>query len=294
MLKHLLQISDLTRSQIEHLIKEADTPILPLTFPAIQNNVAALLFYENSTRTRVSFELSANAVGLKTVNLDVQTSSVKKDETLEDTIQTLGAMGIQYFVIRHPQSNIVEKMADLLGEELHFINAGDGTHAHPTQGLLDMLTIYQKYQRFDDLSVGILGDSLHSRVAKSDITALQLLGCRDIRLIGPNEWLLPKIPNVTHYDNETGLQGLDVIITLRVQKERMAWNEDELKQYIQQYQLNDYRLKLAKPNAIIMHPGPINRGIEIASEVADSAQSMILKQVENGIKMRTAVWKAIL
>lgn len=292
MLKHLLKISDLTREQIEKLIARAKSPRMKERTFSLEK-LAALLFYENSTRTRISFELAASAAGIKTINLDINTSSVKKDESITDTILTLGAMGCQYFVIRHSESGILEKIATELGSQFSFINAGDGQHAHPTQGLLDMLTIDQmKKKQFSELSVGILGDSIHSRVAKSDIAALQCLGCKDIRLIGPKEWLLSSMENVNVHQDEKALEGLDVIITLRVQKERMMNLDSEiLDHYIQHYQLTSKRLKMAKPDAIVMHPGPMNRGIEITSEVADGPQSVILKQVENGVLMRTAIWE---
>lgn len=293
MLKNLLQVSDLSREQIEMLLSRAEYfQKEKLTLKL--EGVGALLFYENSTRTRVSFELAAHALNLKTIHLDINTSSVNKGETLQDTIQTLGAMGCQYFVIRHSESGLVKKMADAFGNQFAFINAGDGNHAHPTQGLLDMLTIYQCKKRFENLSVGILGDSAHSRVAKSDIAALQCLGCRDIRLIGPKDWLLPEIKGVSSHQDEKALDNLDVIITLRVQKERMKQLDSQvLHHYIQTYQLTPTRLKRAKPNAIVMHPGPINREVEIASEVADGLQSVILKQVHNGVLLRMAVWEAV-
>lgn len=311
MFKNLIQISDLNRTKIETLIALAESLALnPPEKKPSENRLAALLFYENSTRTRISFELAADRVGIKTINLDINTSSVKKDESILDTIQTLGAMGCQYFVIRHSESGILEKIVKNLGNESHygFINAGDGQHAHPTQGLLDMLTIYQHKKDFSKLRVGILGDSIHSRVAKSDIAALQCLGCQDIRLIGPKEWVLPaddsrdlslslKAGNpVKSYNNINALEDLDVIITLRVQKERMSENDLNLPifdEYIQPYQLTSERVKLAKPDVIVMHPGPMNRGIEIASEVADGPHSVILKQVHNGVLMRMAIWEAI-
>lgn len=298
MLKHLIQISDLTRVQIESMIERAQmfekTPFPKNLHISGNQPVGALLFYENSTRTRVSFELAAYALSLKTINLDIHTSSSKKDESILDTIRTLGAMGCGYFVIRHSESGILAKITDALGEQFSFINAGDGQHAHPTQGLLDMLTLYQQKKSFDSLKVGILGDSIRSRVAKSDIAALQCLGCRDIRLIGPEAWLLPEMPGVTRHTDDTALEELDVIITLRVQKERMTHVDPQvLDNYIQQFQLNSERLKQAKPNVIVMHPGPINRGVEITSEVADGSQSMILKQVRNGVLIRMAVWEKI-
>ena len=292
-MKHLLQISDLNRIEIERLLTRAQD------FEAEKKSlntelVGALLFYENSTRTRVSFELAAHMLQLKTIHLDINTSSTNKGESMFDTVQTLGAMGCLVFVIRLEESGSVKKMADLLGNQYHFINAGDGTHAHPTQGLLDMLTIFQYKHHFDTLKVGILGDSIHSRVAKSDIAALQILGCQDIRLIGPNDWLLSPMPHVSCHQDEKALEDLDVIITLRVQKERMKVLDDAfLKNYIQHYQLTPQRLKRAKPDAIVMHPGPMNRGIEITSEVADGPQSAILKQVRNGVLVRMAVWEAI-
>ena len=293
-MKHCLQISDFTRAELETLLSRAqEFEFLKKSFSPSLTGVGALLFYENSTRTRISFELAAHALNLKTINLDINTSSVNKGESIFDTLQTLGAMGCQYFVIRHSESGLIKKMADLLGNQYVFINAGDGTHAHPTQGLLDMLTISQHQKRFDTLKVGILGDSIHSRVAKSDIAALQCLGCKDIRLIGPKDWLIPDLKDVAYHEDEQALDDLDVVITLRVQKERMnRLEKDVLDEYIQQYQLTNMRLKRANSHAIVMHPGPINREVEIASEVADGAQSVILKQVRNGLLARMAVWEA--
>jgi aspartate carbamoyltransferase catalytic subunit len=292
-MKHFLQMSDLTRTELEALLMRAEA-FKSLKKSFCRSSIGALLFYENSTRTRISFELAAHALNLKTINLDINTSSVNKGESIFDTLQTLGAMGCQYFVIRHSESGLVKKMADLLGNHYAFINAGDGTHAHPTQGLLDMLTIYQNKKRFDTLKVGILGDSIHSRVAKSDIAALHCLGCRDIRLIGPKEWLIPGINGVSCAQDEKALDDLDVIITLRVQKERMnVLKKAVLDDYIQRYKLTTERLKRAHPHAIVMHPGPINREVEIASDVADGSQSVILKQVRNGVFARMAVWEAV-
>lgn len=295
-MKHLLQISDLNRTQIEDLLLRAQSVAsLKKSLRINTDGVGALLFYENSTRTRVSFELAANALNLKTVHLDINTSSVNKGESLPDTLQTLGAMGCRYFMIRHSESGIVKKMADLFGDQYAFINAGDGTHAHPTQGLLDILTISQHTSRFDTLKVGILGDSIHSRVAKSDIAALQCLGCKDIRLIGPKEWVIPEMKGVSYAQDEHALDDLDVLITLRIQKERIKTLDDSvLKEYIQKFQLTTNRLKRANSNAIVMHPGPINREVEITSEVADGQQSVILKQVRNGVLTRMVVLESII
>lgn len=308
MLKHLLQISDLSREQIEQLILRAQYFGInsPNIAPSLLSKKGFLstLFFENSTRTRASFELAAHTLGIKTINLDINTSSVKKDESMIDTFQTLAAMGCRYFVVRHSESNILEKIVSehpALSSACHFVNAGDGHHAHPTQGLLDMLTIYQAQKKseidFSHLRVGILGDSVHSRVAKSDIVALKLLGCRDIRLIGPDSWLVEPEEYVTSQTNplnKSVMEDLDVIITLRVQKERMAYLDLALlNDYVEHFQLTSERLKWAKPDAIVMHPGPINRGIEMTSEVADGNQSFILKQVSNGVLMRTAVLEAM-
>lgn len=294
-MKHLLQISDLSRVEIEQLLARAEMfKTSPVSARFRKEAIGALLFYENSTRTRVSFELAAHALNLKTIHLDINTSSVNKGETVLDTVQTLGAMGCHYFVIRHKESGLVKKMATTLGHQYAFINAGDGTHAHPTQGLLDMLTIFQCKGRFDTLKVGILGDSIHSRVAKSDIMALKALGCQDIRLIGPKEWLISDYTGISCHQSESALEDLDVVITLRVQKERFhQLDECMMKEYIEHYQLTEARLKKARPDAIVMHPGPINRGIEIDSAVADGNQSVILKQVHNGVLMRMAVWEAM-
>jgi len=305
-MNHLLQISDLTRAQIESLIDRAEffrthcSVGYPIHLESGKENAEksplGLLFCENSTRTRVSFELAGRTLGIPVINLNVEMSSVQKGESLQDTVQTLEAMGIQCFVIRHSQDGIPAEMAKIVKENTHIINAGDGQHAHPTQALLDMMTLHQHKKSVEHLSVGILGDSLHSRVAKSDAAALKCLGCRDIRLIGPKSWLMSVVDeeSVSVWHDDAGLKDLDVVITLRVQKERMKETElADLDDYIQQYQLNSKRLAQCKPNVLVMHPGPINRGVEIDPIVADGAHSAILQQVRNGVMMRMAVIEAL-
>ena len=255
----------------------------------------ANLFFEPSTRTRNTFEIAAKRTSAKTINVDLANSATKKNETLMDTMHTLKAMQIDMFVIRHQQNGLPHRVAENL-EGVSIINAGDGINAHPTQALLDMLTIRQHKKSFDNLSVAIVGDIRHSRVARSDIQAMKTLGTSDIRLIAPETLhYKEETPGLERFGNlEQGIEGADVIISLRLQKERMiAADIPDEQTYFDGFGLTSENLKLAKPDAIIMHPGPVNRGIELSSEVADGAQSVILEQVTNGIAVRMAVMEIL-
>lgn len=262
-------------------------------FELLKNKTVVNLFFEPSTRTRTSFELAARRLGATVVNLDIQTSSTTKGESLRDTVLNLKAMGCDIFIVRHQRDGAAHFVAEQLSDSVTVINAGDGQHAHPSQALLDMLTIRQHKAAFKNLKVAIVGDIVHSRVARSQLFALKTLGVEDIRVIAPPALLPSTIYDfgVTIVDDmETGLADVDVVMMLRLQKERMEHallpNEQD---YFQRYGLTKQRLGYAKADAIVMHPGPINREVEIASQVADGPQSVILEQVSNGVAMRMAL-----
>ena len=261
--------------------------------PLLRGKTVCNLFFENSTRTRTTFEIAAKRLSADVINLDIPSSSQSKGESVLDTIDNLIAMGADIFIIRHSQPGMPEKIAKHVGPNVHIINAGDGHHAHPTQGLLDVFTIKKFKDNFKLLSTAIVGDIKHSRVARSEIFALSALGVPDIRLIGPKN-LMPdniKVSNIKIFDSmEKGLRDVDVIMMLRIQKERMTGdNIPSEEDYFTNFGLRKKHLGLSKKDAIVMHPGPMNRGVEIDSEVADSDQSVILSQVTFGIAIRMAV-----
>ncbi len=287
----LLQILDTASSFLE--VSDRDVKKVPL----LRGKSVFNLFFENSTRTRTTFEIAAKRLSADVINLDVARSSTAKGETLLDTIDNLVAMHADMFIVRHAASGapylIAEHLQRVGRPDVHVVNAGDGRHAHPTQGLLDMYTIRHYKKDFSALKVAIVGDILHSRVARSDIHALRTLGAAEIRAVGP-QTLLPKaiekIGAQVCRDLREGLRDCDVIIMLRLQNERM--NGALLPspaEYFNCYGLTPEMLALAKPDAIVMHPGPMNRGIEIDSEVADGRQAVILPQVTFGIAVRMAV-----
>ena len=261
--------------------------------PLLRGKTVCNLFFENSTRTRTTFEIAAKRLSADVINLDISSSSQSKGESILDTIDNLIAMGADIFIVRHSKPGIPELIARHVGPSVHVINAGDGNHAHPTQGLLDVFTIKKFKENFESLSVAIVGDIKHSRVARSEIHALSILNVPDIRLIGPKD-LMPtdiKLSNIKIFDSmEIGLKNVDVIMMLRIQKERMDGESiPSEKGYFTEFGLRKNHLTLSKKDAIIMHPGPMNRGVEIDSEVADSYQSVILAQVTFGIAIRMAV-----
>ena len=296
---HLLGLEGLPKKQIEKILTVADD-LLDQKFKLQKSKIlrdmsVANLFFEPSTRTRNTFEIAAKRTSAKTINVDLANSATKKNETLMDTMHTLKAMQIDMFVIRHQQNGLPHRVAENL-EGVSIINAGDGINAHPTQALLDMLTIRQHKKSFDNLSVAIVGDIRHSRVARSDIQAMKTLGTSDIRLIAPETLhYKEETPGLERFESlEQGIEDADVIISLRLQKERMiAADIPDEQTYFEGFGLTSENLKLAKPDAIIMHPGPVNRGIELTSEVADGSQSMILQQVTNGIAVRMAVMEIL-
>ncbi len=251
------------------------------------------IFFENSTRTRTTFEIAAKRLSADVVNLNIGSSSTSKGETLLDTVDNLCAMHADMFVVRHAQSGAAHLIAKHVAPEIHVINAGDGRHAHPTQGLLDMFTIRHYKKEFHNLRVAIVGDILHSRVARSQINALTTLGVPELRVIAPKTLLhshVDKLGVRVYHNMEQGLKDVDVVMMLRLQNERMQGAAlPSAQEYFKYYGLTPEKLALAKSDAIVMHPGPMNRGIEIDSAVADGAQSVILPQVTFGIAVRMAV-----
>jgi aspartate carbamoyltransferase catalytic subunit len=290
---HFINIEQLDQAELLSLLAEAECYRQSIANTVLTEQFVANLFFEPSTRTRCSFEIAATRLGAKVINLDSHSSSSQKGETAIDTALNLQAMGVSTFVIRHKENDMVANIAIALGDSCTVLNAGCGTTQHPSQAVLDMLTIQQAKKDFTNLTVAIIGDMHHSRVAYSDIAALQILGVKDIRLIAPPA-LLPEAidgSKLTIVDDiNAGLSDVDVVMTLRLQKERM---QDHIipndTEFFQQYGLTAERLQLAKPDAIVMHPGPMNRGVEICDVVADGPQSLILQQAANGVPARMAL-----
>ena len=296
--KDLLDLESLSAQEIE-LVLETARPFKKLftqsikRVPTLRGKTVALLFYEPSTRTRVSFELAAKRLSADTLDLPVSTSSVQKGESLTDTGKTLEAMKVDFIVIRHQESGAAEILAKKLG--VHIVNAGDGTHEHPTQGLLDLFTLKEKKGGIQGLQVVILGDIAHSRVARSNLWGLTKLGAK-VTLCGPPALVPEQLPKIfgksvrIEYDLEKALRRADAINVLRIQKERMMDGLiPSLSTYTEQYGLTPRALRMAKKDCIVLHPGPMNRGIEITSEVADGSRSVIMEQVTNGIAVRMAI-----
>jgi aspartate carbamoyltransferase catalytic subunit len=295
-MNHFLEISQLSKQNIEALLQQAIYFKHHTPHPAYPHVPVAHLFYENSTRTRVSFELAARRLSMPVIHLDLQSSSEAKGEVIEDTVQNLGAMGIHHFVIRHKQEGMQQHLADQIGTSIHIINAGDGTHAHPSQALLDIMTILEHKPRLDQLKIVLLGNIKHSRVANSFQCICAHLGVGELVLVAPTLWQ----PETVHYgrvtsDLKDGLGDADVVICLRVQHERLLESDEmDLNSYRHDFALTQKQLAYAKSDVMVMHPGPINRGIEIDSEVADGPNSFILKQVTNGVFARMAVLDALI
>lgn len=261
--------------------------------PLLRGKTVLNLFFEPSTRTRTTFELAARRLSADVVNLDVAVSSAVKGESLLDTLRTLEAMRCDLFVIRHPQAGAAEFFARHVPEGVAVLNAGDGRHAHPTQAMLDLFTIRRHRPDLENLVVVIVGDVAHSRVARSQIQALNLFGVRQIRVVGPATLIPASIEQmgVHHYHSlDEAMCDADVVIGLRLQKERMRGPLlTSSEEYYQRYGITEGRLALARRDCLVMHPGPLNRGIEIDSEVADGPQSTILEQVSNGLSVRMAI-----
>ncbi len=266
--------------------------------PLLHGKTVVNLFFEPSTRTRTTFEIAAKRLSADVINLNATRMSTTKGESVLDTVKTLEAMHTDMFVVRDKASGTAHLIARHAPPGVAIINAGDGRHAHPTQAMLDVFTIRQRKGEFEPLAVAITGDILHSRVARSQIHALRQLGVRDIRLIGPATLLPTEIEKLgvsTFYNMDQGVEDADVLIMLRLQTERM---DGQLlpgpEEYFRYYGLTERRLKRARPDAIVMHPGPMNRGLEIASSVADGPQSVILAQVTNGIAVRMSIMARLL
>lgn len=302
-LQHLLCIEGLSRKIIDEIFVRADS------FLDLKNNnvkktdllngkTICNLFFENSTRTRTTFEIAAKKLSADVINLNVSTSSQSKGESILDTINNLIAMHADMFVIRHKQSGAAHFIAKNIDQNIKVVNAGDGYHSHPTQGLLDAFTIRHYKKDFKNLKIAIIGDIKHSRVARSEINALNILGVPEIRVIAP-QTLMPfgvKDLGVIPFDNlDHGVKDVDVIMMLRLQKERMdSALIPSQEEYFKTYGLTSKRVELANPDCIIMHPGPMNRGVEIESSVADSNKAVILPQVSFGIAIRMAVMSLLM
>ncbi|MCH7344352.1 aspartate carbamoyltransferase catalytic subunit [Pelomonas sp. CA6] len=295
---HLLSTEGLPRAVIHQILDTAGT-FLSVNdrevkkVPLLRGKSVFNLFFENSTRTRTTFEIAAKRLSADVINLDIARSSTAKGETLLDTVANLSAMHADMFVVRHSESGAPYLIAQHCAPHVHVVNAGDGRHAHPTQGLLDMYTIRHYKKDFTQLTVAIVGDIVHSRVARSDIHALSTLGVPEIRAVGPKTLVpgdLREMGVRVCHDMAEGVRDADVIIMLRLQNERMSGAMlPSAGEYFKSFGLTPEKLALAKPDAIVMHPGPINRGVEIASSVADGQHSVILPQVTFGIAVRMAV-----
>ena len=299
---HLLSPEGLSRDIFTHILDTAsnfvsvnDREIKKL--PLLRGKSVFNLFFENSTRTRTTFDIAAKRLSADVFTLDIGRSSTAKGETLLDTIDNLSAMAADIFVVRHSESGAPYLIAKHVAPHVHVVNAGDGRHAHPTQGLLDAYTIRHYKKDFTQLRVAIVGDVLHSRVARSDIHALLALGCPEVRVVGPRTLVPADLAQMgvrVFHNLEEGIRDCDVIIMLRLQNERMSGALlPSSQEYFKSFGLTPERLQLAKPDAIVMHPGPINRGVEIASSVADGPQSVILSQVTFGIAVRMAVMSIV-
>jgi len=307
---HLITLEDLPRDILTGILDRAE-PFTEIAerevkkVPLLRGKSVFNLFFENSTRTRTTFEIAAKRLSADVINLNINTSSTAKGETLLDTVDNLAAMQADMFVVRHASSGapfLIAQHLEATGREhIHVVNAGDGRHAHPTQGLLDMYTIRHYKRDFTQLTVAVVGDLLHSRVARSQLHALATLGVPEIRIVGPKTLLPTAVEQMAGagrqrphlricHDLREGLKGVDVVMMLRLQNERMTGALlPSTQEYFKSYGLTPEKLALAKPDAIVMHPGPMNRGVEIDSAVADGRQAVILPQVTFGIAVRMAV-----
>jgi aspartate carbamoyltransferase catalytic subunit len=297
-LRHLLSIEGLPQKILNQILDTAESFVGVAErevkkVPLLRGKTVCNLFFENSTRTRTTFEIAAKRLSADVISLNVSTSSQSKGETILDTVDNLIAMHADMFVVRHAQSGAAHLIAKHVPPHIHVINAGDGRHSHPTQGLLDVFTIRKYKPELHNLRVAIVGDVLHSRVARSEIHALTTLGVPEVRVIAPKTLLPAQVEKLgvhVYHDMDEGLKDVDVIMMLRLQNERMNGAMlPSSEEYFKTYGLTPERLALAKPDAIVMHPGPMNRGVEIDSTVADGKQSVILPQVTYGIAIRMAV-----
>lgn len=297
-LRHFLSVEGLSREILTDILDAAESfaSVPEQTIkkvPLLRGKTIVNLFFEPSTRTRTTFELAAKRLSADVLNINLNASSTTKGETLLDTLRNLEAMHVDMFVVRHADSGAAHFIARHVLPHVAVINAGDGRHAHPTQGMLDMFTIRRHKGDFSQLRVAIVGDILHSRVARSQIHALNILGTREVRVVAPRTLLPAEVERLgvqVHTELADGIRDVDVIMMLRLQRERMQGallpTEHE---YFRRYGLTENKLRHAKPDAIVMHPGPINRGVEMDSQVADGPRSVILQQVSHGIAIRMAV-----
>ncbi len=302
-LRHLLTLKGLERSLLVDLLDDAERFLSPQGAPVVRSDAltgrtVANLFFEPSTRTRASFDLAGKRTGAYVLNLDVNTSSRKKGESILDMIYTLEAMAVDIMVVRDASAGVPAYIARHVSDYVSILNAGESDVSHPTQGLLDLLTIRQHKQNFGDLVVAIVGDIRHSRVARSAAYGLQTLGVGELRLVSPPA-MAPEDEDLRFasiIDNlEDGIRDADVVMALRIQRERIG-NLDgipTIDEYFANYGISTERMKLAKPDAIVMHPGPMNRGIEIEGALADGPQSVITEQVTNGVAVRMAVLERV-
>ena len=298
-MKHLLYLKELNQSTISKLLAKAETFLSTNNFPSqedknLQGTTLANLFLEPSTRTRSSFQIAAKRLGADVLNIDDQHSSRVKGESIIDTIRTLEAMGVNYFVVRHKERGILSKIVASLDGGSHLINGGESAESHPTQGLLDLLTIKKHKKSFDQIKVAIVGDIKHSRVARSLAEGLRIMAGKKLALIAPEEFKpnMEFYPKAEHYKNlDQGLVNADVVVALRVQKERIESITETMSpdDYFGKYGLTKKRLQPCNEDVIVMHPGPVNRGVEISDEVADGTNSVIREQVTNGIAIRMAL-----
>ena len=297
-LKHFLTTEGLSKEILTEIMDTAENfctvanmPVKKL--PLLRGKTILNLFFENSTRTRTTFDLAATRLSADVINMDIRSSATSKGESLLDTLRNLEAMNCDMFVVRHSDTGAAHFIASHVAPHISVLNAGDGQHAHPTQAMLDLFTIRQVKTNFEPLSIAIVGDILHSRVARSNIHAMKTLGVQDIRLVGPRTLMpkdIQKLGVKVCYSMDEGLKDADVVMMLRLQNERMQGQLlPSANEFYKQYGLTEKRLEVAKEDVTIMHPGPINRGVEIESAVADGKRSVILQQVTNGIAIRMAV-----
>jgi aspartate carbamoyltransferase catalytic subunit len=298
--QHILGLEEMSAEEIGFILDQAEAlrPILTRSIkkvPSLRGRWVCLLFYEASTRTRVSFEMAAKILSADAANVSSSGSSITKGESLRDTLLTLQAMGTDLIVMRHSASGAAHYASQVL--DIPVINAGDGTHEHPTQGLLDLLTLREKKGRIAGLNVAIVGDILHSRVARSNLWGMTKMGAK-VRLVGPSTLLPPSFTDTgveVHTRLEPALEGADVVYVLRIQKERQdAGMLPSFREYSRLYGISATRLKLCSPDVIVMHPGPMNRGLEISAEVADADYAVITDQVTNGVAVRMALMYLLL
>jgi aspartate carbamoyltransferase catalytic subunit len=297
-LKHLLSIEGLPKKVLLQILDTAESFVSVAErdvkkVPLLRGKTVCNIFFENSTRTRTTFEIAAKRLSADVINLNVNTSSQSKGEAILDTVNNLIAMHTDMFVVRHNQSGAAHLIAQHVPDNISVVNAGDGRHSHPTQGLLDVFTIRKYKPDMHNLRVALVGDVLHSRVARSEIHALTTLGVPEIRVIAPKTLLPNEVEKLgvhVFHDMKAGLKDVDVVMMLRLQSERMSGAMlPSTQEFFKTYGLTPEKLALAKPDAIVMHPGPMNRGVEIDSRVADSGQAVILPQVTYGIAIRMAV-----